>query len=142
MEDNAHDKVQQVFTDFTARRSALVKALTDDADVFFWLCDPDAGSALYLMGESNGRWSVEAEVPVDVVPPEIPEPSSGINLVRDTMPKKQWLSLVSDHSDAWLRSVASFLGSMHGLRQSDREQLHDMIEDLPILSEVVDNYHI
>ncbi|KAI9110229.1 hypothetical protein K1719_018671 [Acacia pycnantha] len=59
--------------DFSARRSALVKALTDDADVFFRLCDPDAGSALYLMGESNGRWNMEVEVPTDVVPPEIPQ---------------------------------------------------------------------
>ena len=42
------------------------------------------------------------------LPPEIPEPTLGINFARDGMVERDWMSLVAVHSDAWLHSVSSY----------------------------------
>ena len=57
-------------------------------------------------GTRDGNWSVE--LPVEEVPPELPEPCLGINFARDGMQKRDWLALVAVHSDSWLMAVAFF----------------------------------
>ena len=61
------------------------------------------------IGEIDGSWSVD--LPAEEVPAELPEPCLGINFARDGMAKKDWLSLVAVHSDAWLLSVAFYYGA-------------------------------
>lgn len=50
-------------------------------------------------------------LPAEEVPPELPEPALGINFARDGMQRKDWLSLVAVHSDAWLLAVAFYYGA-------------------------------
>jgi hypothetical protein len=50
-------------------------------------------------------------LPAEEVPPELPEPALGINFARDGMQRKDWLSLVAVHSDAWLLAVSFYYGA-------------------------------
>lgn len=50
-------------------------------------------------------------LPAEEVPPELPEPSLGINFARDGMDKKHWMSLVAAHTDSWLLYVAFYYGA-------------------------------
>ncbi|XP_044432235.1 PHD finger protein ALFIN-LIKE 2-like [Triticum aestivum] len=98
--------VEAIFRDFNARRAGLVRALTSDVDDFFDSCDPDKEN-LCLYGHPDGTW--EVSLPAEEVPPELPEPALGINFARNGMNRRDWLSLVTVHSDSWLLSVAFFL---------------------------------
>ena len=51
-------------------------------------------------GEPDGSWTVDQ--PAEEVPAELPEPCLGINFARDGMARRDWLSLIAVHSDAWL----------------------------------------
>lgn len=73
---------------------------------------------LCLYGLPSEKW--EVNLPVEEVPPELPEPALGINFARDGMPEKDWLSLVAVHSDVWLLSVAFYFGARFGFGKSDR----------------------
>ncbi|KAK7283173.1 hypothetical protein RIF29_12531 [Crotalaria pallida] len=126
--------VEEVFTDFKGRRTALIKALTTDVEDLFQQCDPDKEN-LCLYGFPSEHW--EVNLPAEEVPPELPEPALGINFARDGMPEKDWLALVAVHSDAWLLSVAFYFGARFGFDKSDRKRLFTMINDLPTISEVV-----
>ena len=64
---------------------------------------------LCLYGYANEAW--EVALPAEEVPPEMPEPALGINFARDGMKRRDWLSLVAVHSDAWLFSVAFFFAA-------------------------------
>lgn len=64
---------------------------------------------LCLYGYPDESW--EVNLPADEVPPELPEPALGINFARDGMQRKDWLSLVAVHSDAWLLAVAFYYGA-------------------------------
>lgn len=59
---------------------------------------------LCLYGLQNETW--EVNLLVEEVPPEILEPTLGINFARDGMEEKDWLSLVAVHSDSWLLVVS------------------------------------
>lgn len=124
--------VEEIFKDFKARRSALVRSLTSDVDQFYSQCDPEKEN-LCLYGHPNESW--EVTMPADEVPPEIPEPALGINFSRDGMCKKDWLSLVAVHSDCWLVAVAFYFGAR--LNGNERRRLYSLINDLPTLFEVV-----
>ncbi|GLT92962.1 hypothetical protein SLE2022_107710 [Rubroshorea leprosula] len=124
--------VEDIFKDYTARRSALVRALTSDVDDFYVQCDPEKEN-LCLYGHPNESW--EVALPAEEVPPELPEPALGINFARDGMHRKDWLSLVAVHSDCWLLSVAFYFGAR--LNRNDRKRLFSMINDLPTVFEVV-----
>ncbi|GAA0183901.1 DNA metabolism protein [Lithospermum erythrorhizon] len=126
--------VEEVFRDFKGRRSALIKALTTDVDRFFQQCDPEKEN-LCLYGFPSEQW--EVNLPAEEVPPELPEPALGINFARDGMQEKDWLSLVSVHSDAWLLAVAFYFGARFGFDKADRKRLFNMINDLPSVFEVV-----
>ena len=62
-----------------------------------------------MYGFPDEAW--EVNLPAEEVPPELPEPALGINFARDGMQRKDWISLVAVHSDAWLVSVAFYFGA-------------------------------
>nr|XP_043609431.1 PHD finger protein ALFIN-LIKE 2-like isoform X2 [Erigeron canadensis] len=113
--------VEEIFKDYSARRSGIIRALTHDKD------------NLCLYGHPNDSW--EVTLPAEEVPPELPEPALGINFARDGMVRKDWLSLVAVHSDCWLLSVSFYLGAR--LTKNERKRLFSMINDLPNVFEVV-----
>ncbi|KAL8152696.1 hypothetical protein V2J09_010456 [Rumex salicifolius] len=124
--------IKEIFDNFKARRSAIIRALTTDVDKFYPLCDPKKEN-LCLFGQSNGSW--EVNLPAEEVPAELPEPALGINFARDGMDRKDWLSLVAIHSDCWLISVAFYYGA--GLNSSRRKLLFTEINKLPTVFEVI-----
>ncbi|KAJ0735185.1 hypothetical protein HanPI659440_Chr11g0429141 [Helianthus annuus] len=63
--------IDEIFTDYSARRAGLVRALTHDKD------------NLCLYGYPNGSW--EVTLPTENVPSDIPDPVLGINFARDDM---------------------------------------------------------
>ena len=71
-----------------------------------------------LYGLPNETW--EVNLPVEEVPPELPEPALGINFARDGMQEKDWLSLVAVHSDSWLLAVAFYFGARFGFGKNER----------------------
>ncbi|KAB1208641.1 PHD finger protein ALFIN-LIKE 6 [Morella rubra] len=100
---------------------------------------------LCLYGLPNETWDVN--LPVEEVPPELPEPALGINFARDGMQEKDWLSLVAVHSDSWLLAVAFYFGARFGFGKNERKctndtavcrkRLFQMINELPTIFEVV-----
>ncbi|KAI3408633.1 PHD-type domain-containing protein [Psidium guajava] len=126
--------VEEVFSDFKGRRAGLIKALTSDVEKFYQQCDPEKEN-LCLYGFPNETW--EVNLPVEEVPPELPEPALGINFARDGMQEKDWLSLVAVHSDSWLLAVAFYFGARFGFGKNERKRLFQMINDLPTIFEVV-----
>ncbi|KAL6494452.1 PHD finger protein Alfin1 [Orobanche gracilis] len=126
--------VEEVYSDFKGRRAGLLKALTNEVENFYQQCDPEKEN-LCLYGLPNETWDVN--LPVEEVPPELPEPALGINFARDGMQEKDWLSLVAVHSDSWLLSVAFYFGARFGFGKSERKRLFQMINDLPTVFEIV-----
>ncbi|KAE8678743.1 PHD finger protein ALFIN-LIKE 4 [Hibiscus syriacus] len=126
--------VEEVFKDFKGRRAGIIKALTTDVAEFFEQCDPEKEN-LCLYGLPNEQWKVT--LPVDEVPPELPEPVLGINFARDGMQGKDWLALVAIHSDAWLLAVASYFGARLSIDKTNRKRLFNSIHDLPTIFEIV-----
>ncbi|XP_010937851.1 PHD finger protein ALFIN-LIKE 1 [Elaeis guineensis] len=124
--------VEEIFRDYSGRRTAIVRALTEDVDAFYAQCRPEREN-LCLYGHPNETW--EVNLPAEEVPPELPEPVLGINFARDGMNGKDWLALVAVHSDSWLLSVAFYLGAR--LNRNDRKRLFSMINDLPTIFEVI-----
>lgn len=106
--------VEELFTEYKGRRSAILRALTTDVDRFFQQCDPEREN-LCLYGYADGAWAVD--LPVEEVPPEIPEPALGINFARDGMQRQDWLALVAVHSDSWLLSLAFYKGARFNREQ-------------------------
>ncbi|GAB2278252.1 PHD finger protein Alfin1 [Dionaea muscipula] len=126
--------VEEVFNDFKGRRAGLIKALTSDVDKFYNQCDPEKEN-LCLYGLPNETWDVN--LPVEEVPPELPEPALGINFARDGMQEKDWLSLVAVHSDSWLLAVAFYFGARFGFGKNERKRLFQLINELPTVFEVL-----
>ncbi|CAA7392845.1 unnamed protein product [Spirodela intermedia] len=124
--------VEEIFKDYSGRRNGLIRALTNEVDNFYALCDPEREN-LCLYGHPDDSW--EVTLPAEEVPPELPEPALGINFARDGMNRKDWLSLVAVHSDSWLLSVAFYLGAR--FNRNERKRLFSMINDLPTVFEVV-----
>ncbi|CAH9113132.1 unnamed protein product [Cuscuta europaea] len=123
--------VEDIFKNFSARRSAVIQALTRDVDDFFSQCDPEKDN-LCLYGHPDESW--EVTLPAEDVPPEIPEPVLGINFARDGMDKRDWLTLVAMHTDSWLLAVAFYFGAR--LNRSERRRLFSLINDLPTVYEI------
>ncbi|XP_057977251.1 PHD finger protein ALFIN-LIKE 7 [Malania oleifera] len=126
--------VEEVFSDFKGRRAGLIKALTTEVEKFYQQCDPEKEN-LCLYGLPSETW--EVNLPVEEVPPELPEPALGINFARDGMQEKDWLSLVAVHSDSWLLAVAFYFGARFGFGKNERKRLFQMINDVPTIFEVV-----
>ncbi|CAN4118292.1 unnamed protein product [Withania somnifera] len=124
--------LEEIFQDYNARRTGIVRALTNDVEQFYNQCDPEKEN-LCLYGHPNGTW--EVNLPAEEVPPELPEPALGINFARDGMNLRDWLSLVAVHSECWLLSVAYFFGAH--LNRNERKRLYSLINDLPTVFEVV-----
>ena len=83
---------------------------------FFLMCAANENLCLY--GLPNGSW--ELNLPVDEVPPELPEPALGINFSRDGMPEENWVSLIAVHSDSWLIAVAFYFGARFSFDKNER----------------------
>ncbi|KAK7335855.1 hypothetical protein VNO80_27948 [Phaseolus coccineus] len=126
--------VEDIFEDFKGRRAGIIKALTTDVEDFYSQCDPEKEN-LCLYGLPSEQW--EVNLPVEEVPPELPEPVLGINFARDGMQEKDWLSLVAVHSDTWLLALAFYFGARFGFDKTDRKRLFSMINELPTIFEVV-----
>uniref|UniRef100_A0A7S2Z3T3 Alfin N-terminal domain-containing protein n=1 Tax=Chloropicon laureae TaxID=464258 RepID=A0A7S2Z3T3_9CHLO len=124
--------VDEIADDYRSRREALLRALTEDVDKFYNLCDPDREN-LCLYGESDGMWKVD--LPEEEVPPELPEPVLGINFARDGMQRKDWIALIAVHSDAWLMAVAYYYGAK--LDKDGRLKLFKQINAVPTVYETV-----
>jgi hypothetical protein len=124
--------VEEVFKDFKGRRAGMLKALTSEVEDFYRQCDPEKEN-LCLYGFSDEAW--EVNLPAEEVPPELPEPALGINFARDGMQRKDWLSLVAVHSDAWLLAVAFYYGARFD--KNERKRLFNMINELPTVFDVV-----
>lgn len=124
--------VEEVFKDFTGRREGMLKALTTEVEEFYRQCDPEKEN-LCLYGYPDEGW--EVNLPAEEVPPELPEPALGINFARDGMNRKDWLSLVAVHSDAWLLAVAFYYGARFD--KEERGRLFTMINNLPTVFDVV-----
>ncbi|CAL5079370.1 unnamed protein product [Urochloa decumbens] len=114
----------------TPRAASFCLTVLADVDEFYAFCDPEKEN-LCLYGLPNGSW--EVSLPAEEVPPEMPEPALGINFARDGMKRRDWLSLVAVHSDAWLVSVAYFYAAR--LNGNDRKRLFNMINDHPSVYE-------
>ena len=82
-----------------------------------------------LYGHPNKAW--EVTLPSEEVPPELPEPTLGINFARDDVSRRDWISLVAVHSDSWLLSVAFYLGIR--LNHNERYDLNYFDGDAYIL---------
>ncbi|KAI8474265.1 MAG: hypothetical protein J3K34DRAFT_408729 [Monoraphidium minutum] len=123
---------EELFEEYKGRRGAILRALTSEVDRFFGQCDPEREN-LCLYGYADGKWAVD--LPVEEVPPEIPEPALGINFARDGMQRQDWLALVAVHSDSWLLSLAFYKGARFNREQ--REELFNLINALPTCYEVV-----
>ncbi|KAL9243104.1 hypothetical protein vseg_017032 [Gypsophila vaccaria] len=129
--------VDEVIMDYKGRRGALVKALTKDVEIFYNLCDPKH-SSLCLYGLPSQWWEVNSPSSPSLQPPlGIPEPRSGINLVRDDMPKDEWVSMVALYSDAWLHGVASYFSVKYKFDKADRKRLFNEISNLSLISELI-----
>lgn len=124
--------VDDVFKDFLGRRAGVLKALTSDVEAFCQQCDPEKEN-LCLYGFPDEVW--EVNLPAEEVPPELPEPALGINFARDGMLRKDWLSLVAVHSDAWLIAVAFYFGARFD--KNERRRLFNLINDLPTVLDIV-----
>lgn len=126
--------VEDVFSDFQGRRQGLINALTSEVRKFYELCDPEKEN-LCLYGLPDASWDVN--LPVEEVPPELPEPVLGINFARDGMQERDWLSLVAVHSDSWLLAVAFFFGGRFNFGKNERKKLFQLINDLPTVFEIL-----
>ncbi|KAL2337081.1 hypothetical protein Fmac_011527 [Flemingia macrophylla] len=124
--------VEEIFRDYSARRTGIIRALTHDVYEFYGLCDPGKDN-LCLYGHSNETW--EVSLPSAEVPPALPEPTLGINFARDDLSRKDWLSLVAVHSDAWLFGMAFYCGAR--LNRNERKRLFCLINGLPTIFQVV-----
>mmetsp|Transcript_10906 Transcript_10906/g.40023 ORF Transcript_10906/g.40023 Transcript_10906/m.40023 type:complete len:224 (-) Transcript_10906:2386-3057(-) len=124
--------VDKVFEDFVKRRSALVKALTTEADKFYNECKPDKPNQC-LYGLPSGEWVVS--LPCQEVPPEMPDPAVGINFARDGMRREDWLALVAVHSDVWLMSVVTYYSA--AFSKDDRLRVFKLCNNIPTLKELV-----
>jgi len=83
---------------------------------------------LCLYGLPNETW--EVNLPVEEVPPELPEPALGINFARDGTQEKDWLSLVAVHSDSWLLAVAFYFGARFGFGKNERYGIVLLLDEL------------
>ncbi|KAF6153644.1 hypothetical protein GIB67_027511 [Kingdonia uniflora] len=124
--------LEEIFKDYSGRRAGIIRALTNEVEDFFAMCDPEKEN-LCLYGHPNETW--EVTLPAEEVPPELPEPALGINFARDGMKRNDWLSLVAMHSDSWLLSVAFYLAAP--FNRNDRKRLFNFMNDLPTVFEVV-----
>lgn len=123
--------VEDVIKDFKGRRAGMIKALTKDVKEFYRLCDPNNPN-LCLYGFPNQQWEVNLPPPSD-----LPEPRVGINFVRDSMTKGDWLSMVALHSDAWLYAIASYFAAKFKFDKADRKRLFNKITDFTSIHELV-----
>ncbi|BBN01337.1 PHD finger protein ALFIN-LIKE [Marchantia polymorpha subsp. ruderalis] len=130
--DPKFENVEVIYAAVMRRQAGIIKALTIESDELFRQCDPDTEN-LCLYGLPDGGWKVA--LPAQDVPTDFPEPAVGINFSRDGMSRKDWLTLIALHSDAWLLAIASFYGAE--LTRNERKRLLVMLCDSPTSYDIV-----
>ncbi|KAL9688995.1 hypothetical protein QQ045_033424 [Rhodiola kirilowii] len=115
------------------RFEAVGRLLLFSGSPWWWLTAKASSAGgekdnLCLYGFPDETWSVS--VPVQDIPPEIPEPMLDIRSLRYGMPTNQWLRYVAVRCDSWLHYVAFHTATRHGLGKSDWTRLFSMINDL------------
>ena len=70
---------ETILDDYANRREGLLTALTQDVEKLYGECNPEREN-LCLYGLPDGGWAVD--LPAEEVPPELPEPTLGINFAR------------------------------------------------------------
>ena len=70
---------EAILDDYANRREGLLTALTQDVEKLYGECNPEREN-LCLYGMPDGGWAVD--LPAEEVPPELPEPTLGINFAR------------------------------------------------------------
>ncbi|CAF2118617.1 hypothetical protein HID58_008272 [Brassica napus] len=130
--------VEHIFINYRLRRVGLLRAFGTDVGTLYNLCDPGYKENLSLYGYPDGTWDVqEARM---LLPPNLPEPTVGINLARDRMRAIDWVTVVAEHCDSWLLSLA-FLFGVDLSHDDSRERLFERINGLPTLAEKVKEYY-
>ncbi|TKY63504.1 PHD finger protein ALFIN 3 [Spatholobus suberectus] len=56
--------VEEIFKDYSARRTAIVRALSQDVDEFYGLCDPDVKIDLDWVCFSETHWVLDFDLGV------------------------------------------------------------------------------
>ncbi|XP_073361408.1 PHD finger protein ALFIN-LIKE 3-like [Aegilops tauschii subsp. strangulata] len=118
--------VENIYEDFSGRRSALVQALTTEQDTLYDLLREEGKEPMCLYGYADGSWQLT--LPEEMVPPGLPVPTRGINRRRDYVNRSDYLTLVAHHSDSWLMGVTFFL-STH-LDANQRIHLFNMVNEM------------
>ncbi|XP_039172870.1 PHD finger protein ALFIN-LIKE 3-like [Eucalyptus grandis] len=130
--------VQELLGHFKGRRAGIIRALTTDAELFYQQCDPEE-EPMSLYGLPNGTW--ELRLPEEMVPPDLPEPTLGVNFGKAETSLDQWLQTVAAHSDSWLIAAAFSIASNFRFGKKQRETLFKKINDLPTVLEVVKQFY-
>ncbi|BBN01714.1 hypothetical protein Mp_2g09740 [Marchantia polymorpha subsp. ruderalis] len=130
--DPKFENVEVIYAAVMRRQAGIIKALTVESDELFRQCDPETEN-LCLYGLPDGGWKVA--LPAQDGPTDLPEPAVGINFSRDRMSRKDWLTLIALHSDAWLLAIASFYGAE--LTRNERKRLFVMLGDSPTSYDIV-----
>ncbi|XBI07110.1 hypothetical protein VPH35_135055 [Triticum aestivum] len=145
--------VEEIYEDFSARRSALVRALTtdrsdarlspllvavraDQEELYGLLCEPGK-KALCLYGHADGSW--ELRRPDELAPPHMPEPTLGVNFRPDYISPFAWLEFIAQRADSWLIGVAFFFAAC--LNANHRMRLFDMMNNLPTVYRTLYHFH-
>ncbi|KAF8019260.1 hypothetical protein BT93_G0053 [Corymbia citriodora subsp. variegata] len=135
---NRELSVQELFVHFKGRRAGIIRALTTDAKVFYQQCNPEE-EPMCLFGLPDGTW--ELRLPKDMVPPDLPEPTLGVNYGKTETSVDQWLRTVAAHSDSWLMAVAFSIASNFHFGKKQRMALFNKINDLPTVLEAVKQFY-
>ncbi|KAK1426515.1 hypothetical protein QVD17_15189 [Tagetes erecta] len=119
--------VEEIYNEYCGRRSGLIRALTQDVDILYELCDPQrpGDKKLCLFGYPDCSWNVRP--PFGKVPPKIPEPLIGINVIRNEKDRKDWITMVALHSDSWLMAVTFYYAIWSPLDKDQRALLVSLI---------------
>lgn len=133
----ADRKEETIFNDFTARRNAIIKALTEDMCEFRNRCEQyviPENEYLGLYGLPDGTWKVMLSGEVPLFLPH----SKLYRLPNSEEDQNQWLAKVADDSDTWLFTVFFTYCSMSGYDEyGQSERLFNKINELPTIYEVV-----
>eukprot|EP01025_Chloroclados_australasicus_P057166 TRINITY_DN7116_c0_g3_i2.p1 TRINITY_DN7116_c0_g3~~TRINITY_DN7116_c0_g3_i2.p1 ORF type:complete len:613 (-),score=22.09 TRINITY_DN7116_c0_g3_i2:827-2644(-) len=127
-----------VYKNYLNRRDALIAALTIEQDELyeetkFLLID------LCLYAETDGTWDlVSANKILEESDHPVLLPWRGINKIRFRKSKKQWLTLVAQHSDSWLLNITFF--EAQKLDKNERAALFFQINKNPLIESELETF--
>ncbi|KAL6878236.1 hypothetical protein ACP4OV_012406 [Aristida adscensionis] len=123
--------VETIFREFMGRRAALIRALTEAIR----RCSFAGIESLGLYGDTDGNWELRPAAE-QFVPGVLPEPTIGINNVRDKMERHEWLGDIAMYCDSWLVRMSFFIGGYY-LEANERKKLFMMMNNVQTVHEKV-----